>query len=156
MTAPFPPIRRGPIRESRSLNPEDAARAIELVKQAVQFFRAGEPIVHPDHIDVPVMYLDFAIDRVHYDPRTGNPAPKGGPPHCEPSAAGDRGAKERIDEILKEAYVLEGAEFREPEDCWVVPVAWKNFIILHVRVSADGKELIPDYPLTEEVRRYGR
>ena len=152
MGAPFPPIRRTPERKSRILKPEGAEKAVGLVRQALPFFRAGEPIVHPDHVDVPVLYLDFAIDRVHYDPRTGNPSPKGTPPHTEPCA---EGAREKIDEILKEARVLEGAEFREPEDCWVVPVAWKSFIILHVRVSADGSELIPDYHLTEEVRRHG-
>ncbi|ACS33753.1 Conserved hypothetical protein [Thermococcus gammatolerans EJ3] len=138
--------------KSRILKPEEAEKAVELVRQALSFFRAGEPIVHPDHVDVPVLYLDFAIDRVHYDPRTGNPSPKGAHPHTEPRA---EGARERIDEVLKEAHVLEGAEFREPEDCWVVPVAWKSFIILHVRVSADGSELIPDYHLTQEVRRHG-
>ena len=152
MSAPFPPIRRTSERKSRVLKPEDAEKAVELVRQALPFFRAGEPIVHPDHVDVPVLYLDFAIDRVHYDPRTGNPSPKGAPPHTEPRADD---ARERIDDVLKEAHVLEGAEFREPEDCWVVPVAWKSFIILHVRVSADGSELIPDYHLTEEVRRHG-
>ncbi|AFL96044.1 hypothetical protein CL1_1848 [Thermococcus cleftensis] len=153
MSAPFPPIRRVPARESGPLKPEDAGRAIALVREALPLFRAGEPILHPDHVDVPVMYLDFAIDRVHYDPRTGTPAPKGAPPHCRPSL---EGAKERVEAILKEARVVDAAEFREPEDCWVVPVAWETFIILHVRVSADGKELVPDYPLTEEVRRYGR
>ena len=152
MNAPFPPIRRGPLRESRTLKPEDAQRAIELVKEALPFFRAGEPIVHPDHVDVPVLYLDFAIDRVHYDPRTGNPSPKGAPPHTEPSP---EGARESVENALKEARVLDGAEFREPEDCWVVPVAWRGFIIFHVRVSRDGKELIPDYHLTKEVRRHG-
>lgn len=152
MSAPFPPIRRPPVRESRVLKPEEAEKAIELVKQALPFFRAGEPIVHPDHVDVPVLYLDFAIDRVHYDPRTGNPSPKGAQSHTNPSP---EGAKERVDEALKEAKTLPGAEFREAEECWVVPVAWKSFIILHVRVSADGSELIPDYHLTEEVRRHG-
>ncbi|WP_297506532.1 hypothetical protein [Thermococcus sp.] len=152
MNAPFPPIRRGPLRESRALKPEDAQKAIELVKEALPLFRAGKPIIHPDHVDVPVLYLDFAIDRVHYDPRTGNPSPKGAPPHTEPSP---EGARESVENALKEARVLDGAEFREPEDCWVVPVAWRGFIILHARVSRDGKELIPDYHLTEEVRRHG-
>jgi len=152
MNAAFPPIRRAPIGESRILKQEDAKKAIELVKQALPFFRAGEPIVYPDHVDVPVLYLDFAIDGIHYDPRTKSPRPKGAPYHGEPSTGG---ARERVDEILGEARVIEGAEFREPEDCWIVPVAWKSFIILHVRVSADGSELIPDYHLTEEVRRHG-
>jgi hypothetical protein len=154
MTAPFPPIRREPRTEDRPLKPEDGKKAVELVREALPFFRVGEPITHPDHIDVPVFYLDFAIDRIHYDGKAKSPRPKGAPPHG--SAAANPGeAREVIERALKEARVLDAAEFREPEDCWVVPVAWKSFIILHVRVSREGEELIPDYGLTEEVRRYG-
>ncbi len=153
MPAPFPPIKGSPPRESRVLNNEDAKRAIELVRQAIPFFRAGEPLLRADHVDVPVMYMDFAIDCIHYDPRTRNPAPKGAPPH---GAMEYEDARDRIDEVIGDSEVLDGAEFREPEDCWVVPVAWEGFIIFHVRVSADGSELIPDYHLTEEVRRHGR
>jgi len=159
MTAPFPPIRRGPPGESRRLSMENAAKAVELVKEALKFFRAGTPIVHHGpalHVDVPVLYLDFAIDRVHYDPRTSTPSPKGNPVHVED--VGDvkpEDVMDVIDRVLGESRVVEACEFREPEDCWVVPVAWKSFIIMHVRVSLDGSELIPDYGLTEEVRRHG-
>nr|QEK14175.1 hypothetical protein FPV09_02535 [Thermococcus aciditolerans] len=65
-----------------------------------------------------------------------------------------RWAVHRIPTLKDEAF-KKNVTFREPENCWVVPVAWKSFIILHVRVSADEKELIPDYGLTEEVRRHG-
>ncbi len=56
--------------------------------------------------------------------------------------------------VLREARVIDAAEFREPEDAWVVSLAWKYIIIAHIRVSSDGGELIPDYGLTEEVRRH--
>jgi len=127
---------------------------VELVREALLFFRAGEPIIHPDHVDVPVFYLNFAIDRVHYDEKAKVPRPKGVPSHGS-TAVNPREAREVIERVLKEARVLDAVEFREPEDCWVVPVAWKSFIILHVRVSREGEELIPGYDLTEGVRRYG-
>ncbi|WP_297438063.1 hypothetical protein [Thermococcus sp.] len=154
MTAPFPPIRREPRAEDISLKPEDGRKAVELVRGALPLFRAGEPIAHPDHVDVPVFYLDFAIDMIHYDGKTKMPRPRGAPPHGS-AAVNRREAREVVDRVLKEARVLDAAEFREPEDCWVVPIAWKSFIIFHVRVSREGEELIPDYGLTEEVRRYG-
>lgn len=81
MTAPFPPIRGEPRVAYRPLKPEDGKKAVELVREALLFFRAGEPIIHPDHVDVPVFYLNFAIDRVHYDEKAKVPRPKGVPSH---------------------------------------------------------------------------
>ena len=71
MTASFPPIRREPRVDYRPLKPEDGKKAVELVREALLFFRAGEPIIYPDHVDVPVFYLNFAIDRVRYDENWG-------------------------------------------------------------------------------------
>ncbi|NJE61172.1 hypothetical protein [Thermococcus sp. 21S7] len=152
-----PPIMRRPDRW-RELTPELAERAVETVKNALPFFTAGTPIVHHTphgiHVDVPVMYLSFAVDRVHYNPETKTPAPKGLPPESEAVEVNLEEVRERVQALLGELSVLSGAEFHA-EDFWVVPVAWKSFIILHVRVSADGKEIVPDYGLTEEVRRHG-
>lgn len=151
-----PPIRRMPV--PRELTPEVAETAIETVKNALPFFTAGMPIIHHTphgvNIDIPVMYLNVAIDRLHYDPKTESPLPKG-LPGVECGEIDPVRVKDRAREILKGLRVLEAAEFRKPENCWVVPVAWRSFIVLHVRISADGKELIPDYRLMEEVMRYG-
>ncbi len=159
MTAPFPPIRRGPPGESRVVSVEDARRAVKIVGEALKFFTPGAPIVHRGpmiHVDVPVLYLDFAIDRIHYDVRVSQPSPKGNPAHSpDVRDINTEEIMRRTEEVLAESRVLRACEFREPEDCWIVPVAWKSFIIMHVRVSADGSELIPDYGLTEEVRRHG-
>ena len=81
MSTPFPPIRREPRVEYRPLRPEDDKKAVELVRGTFFFFRAGEPIIHPTHVDVPVFYLNFAIDRAHYDERTKVLRPKGAPSH---------------------------------------------------------------------------
>jgi len=152
MPGPLPPIRSFSSR-AEPPSEENAEKAVELVKEALPFFRPGKPIERPDGVDIPVLYLDFAIDRMHFDPRSGTPLPKGFPGHFGNFERFR--VEERAEEVLKELKVIEACEFRGPEDCWVVPLAWKSFIVLHVRVSRDGGELIPDYPLTEEVRRHG-
>ncbi len=155
---PLPPIKgkREPV--VKPLNFDSLNKAISTAKAALQFFTAGVPIIRRGpkgdvHVDVPVMYMDFAIDRIHYDPYSETPSPKGRPV----GAWGDvdsREIREIIESILKEAYVIEAAEFREPENAWIIPVAWNKIIIMHIKVSYDGEELVPDYGLTEEVRRH--
>ncbi len=147
-----------PIREKRpkEIKLEFVERAISTAKEALKLFTAGIPIVKGAkeiHVDVPVMYLNFAIDRIHYDPQSNMPSPKGRPVRalCEVNI---KEIRKKIDEVLKECYAVEAAEFREPEDAWIIPIAWRKLIIMHVKVSYDGMELIPDYGLTEEVRRY--
>ncbi|HII61323.1 hypothetical protein [Pyrococcus horikoshii] len=148
---PFPPFHSKPC--DRVVEVENAEKAIKLVRNALPLFRVGKPLIKPDGVDVPILYLNFAIDRLHYDPKKERPLPKGCP---RSSRAGEVGEiEEKVEKILEEAKILPAAEFREPENCWIVPVAWKSFIILHIRVSADGKEIIPDYRLTEEIRRHG-
>ncbi len=155
-----PPIRGGwGRRRPEGLNPELIVKAVETVKAALPLFTAGPPIIRSGpagevHADVPVMYMDFAIDRVHYDPYVKAPSPKGRPVRAWGVRVDPQEARQVIESALKEAVVIEAAEFRDPEDAWAVPVAWRGMIIMHVKVSYDGRELIPDYGLTEEVRRY--
>ncbi len=59
-----------------------------------------------------------------------------------------------MEKVLRELRVIDAVEFREPENAWIAPLAWNYIIIAHIKVSYDGNELIPDYGLTEEVRRY--
>ncbi len=151
-----PPIgRKEPITE---LDLNSVSKAIETVKKAAQFFTAGIPIVRRGpageiHVDVPVMYMDFAVDRIHYDPVSKMPSPKGRPV----GVYGDINPEEvrrEVEGILREIQVIEAAEFREPERAWVIPVVWNRLIVMHVKVSQDGGEIVPDYGLTEEVRRH--
>ncbi len=54
------------------LNIENASKAIEAVKQALRFIESGPPIMHYGsrgeiHVDIPLMYHGYALDRIHYD-----------------------------------------------------------------------------------------
>jgi len=157
---PPPPPVRPPTRWARAIDPTMARRAIETVKNALPYMVFGPPLIHRGpagdvHVDVPLMYHEFALDRVHYDPVSKAPSPKGRPVHVWGGIQVDPNEVSRImEEVLRELRVIEAAEFREPEDAWVVPLAWRTYIVAHIRVSSDGTQLIPDYPLTAEVQRY--
>jgi len=82
------------------------------------------------------------------------PSPKGRPIRAFKESISREEVANVMDSIIRELKVLEGAEYREPERAWIVPLAWGPYIVAHVRVSSEGNEIIPDYGLTEEVRRY--
>ncbi len=133
--------------------------AIEVVRDVLKFVVVGPPIIHMAprgevHIDVPLMYQGFALDRVHFDPEAMAPSPKGRPAMARVRPPSEAEVREVMEEVLEGLVVLEGAEFREPEWCWAVPVAWEHMIIAHIKVSAETGEVVPDYGLTQEVMRH--
>jgi len=132
-------------------------QAIDTAKQAMAFFTVGNPIIHEVlhnymHLDVPILYMSFVIDAIHYDPVADMPSPKGRA-LVEYRNIKPEKIKSSVENIIHSATVVEAVEFREPESAWVVPVMWNNMIIMHIKVSYDGKELVPDMHLTEEVMR---
>ncbi len=133
--------------------------AIELVKKATSDFFVGNPwkkIHHHRRIEVkvPLMYNGFVLDLIHFDPISFTVLPKGIPGVMgEPGITIDlEKVKEKTEEAIRNLVVLSGVEFREPEDAWVVPAAYNHLIIAHIRVSADGTALMPDYHATTEMR----
>lgn len=107
-----------------------------------------------NHVDVPIMYNGFALDRIHFDPLSMRPLPKGKPGVKGAQRVREEEVRKAAQEILSELRVLDAAEFRDPESAWAVPVAWRHLIVAHIKVSYDGGELVPDYGLTGEVMRY--
>lgn len=158
---PPPPIRGPPGREPPPISLENAKRAIETVKAALSYITATVLARRGPAgdicIDIVLLYHGFALDRVHYDPLTNTPSPKGRPAclhsYSVPDVAEAR-AQELARSLPSELWVVEATEYRAPERVWIVPLAWRNYLVAHIKVSSDGAELVPDYRLTEEVRRY--
>lgn len=152
----MPPPVKGRPRRVPPISKEQAERAIETVKEILPLLTAGPPLIRggPDgwHVDIPLMYQGYALDRIHLDTDKMEPSPKGRPPRSR--EAPPNVIKERVEDIVGELRVLDAAEYREPERCWAVPLAWGPYLVAHVKVSSDGREVVPDYGLTEEVRRY--
>jgi len=151
-----PLIRRGEVG-GFALKPEEAVIAIETAKAALSLAEPGPIITHRGprgevHYDIPIMYQGFALDRIHYDPWAKAPLPRG-MPHPKPQRGEVEVDKDTITAIFSELRILDAAEFREPERAWAIPVAWKSFLVAYIKVDIGGREIVPDYPLTEEVAR---
>ncbi len=155
-----PPIHDDPLHKAtQPIDYRNALVAVETVKNALKFIQVGLPIIRRGlmgevHIDVPIMYQGFALGRIHYDPYAKLPSPKGRPVRVLGISISSEEVRNTMEAIIKEVYVIEACEYREPESAWVVPLAWSSIIIAHIKVSSDGREIIPDYGLTEELRRY--
>ena len=149
---PGPPLKK---EASKFISQEMAAKAVETVRVLVNYIVPGPLLVHhhPDglSIDVPVMYNGVALDRLHYDLSLQGFSPKGRPARVLVDSFDAGSVESRVRELFGELRVVDAAEFREPEDCWVVPLAWGSFIVAHIRVSRDGGEVVPDRGLTAEV-----
>lgn len=155
---PPPPVRGGPGRPIRSIDYGLAEAAIEAVKAALPYVYVGPPLIRVGpaggvHVDVPLMYHDYALDHVHYDPYARAPSPKGRPVRVWGVEVREEEVRKVMEEVLREARVVDAVEYREPEDAWAVPLAWRHIIIAHVKVTYDASQLVPDYGLTGEVRR---
>lgn len=88
---------------------------------------------------------------LHFSPEDGSLLPKGlhalsvGRPEVSELV------EKQLEMIVSEVTVLDGAEFREPEFCWMVPVAHRGRIVAHLRVTADGTSVIADKKAKEEL-----
>lgn len=138
------------------INTDKALKAIETVKKLLSLLSIGPLCIHRGprgelHIDVPLMYDGIALDRIHYDPIADAFSPKGRPVHVQVTSINEEEIRARASEMLKELRVIDAVEYREPEKCWVVPIAWKNFIVAHIKVDHEGEEIVPDYGLTVEI-----
>ena len=156
MTSP-PPVRDR--ISSVGVDYGNAVRAIETVRDALKYMEIGIPIIHRGprgevHVDVPLMYHGYALDRIHYDPYVNTLSPKGRPVRARGVEVKEDHVREVMEKVLRELRVIDAVEFREPENAWIVPLAWNHIIIAHIKVSYNGNELIPGYGLTGEVRRY--
>ncbi len=153
----MPPPIKGHSRGSPPISREEAERAIETVREILHLLVAGPALVRggPEgwHVDVPVMYQGYALDRIHLDVDKMEPSPKGRPARSSREVDPNE-IRGKAEEIVSELRVVDAAEYREPEKCWVVPLAWGPYLVAHVKISSDGREVVPDYGLTEEVRRY--
>ncbi len=65
-------------------------------------------------------------------------------------------AEARLKEMPQQITVLDGAEFREPESCWTIPMAHQGRIVGHLKVSSDGSKILPDRKATEDLKRIKR
>lgn len=150
----------GPIRESKfNIDEQKAKKAIRTVVEILRFLSFYHPIIkrHPrDELTVllPLMYNGYALDRIYFDPDKKRFLPKGKAHIPFYADLNLKDVKETAESLLREIRVIDAVEIRLPEKAWAVPIAWRSYIVAHIKVDEEGSNVIPDYPLTEEIRRH--
>ncbi len=161
-TAPPPP--GGPPVPPATLPPDflkKAPQAVETAKAARTLFTpgpvwimkapAGEVVVK-----AAILYRGVAVGALEFSPVDGALLPKGYRIRVYNATVSIEQIKRDLPGIMTRLLVLNGAEYREPEACWVVPLAVDGNIVAHVKVYYDGVHIVPDYPVDQEMRAYGR
>ncbi len=101
---------------------------------------------------VALLYRDVAVAALEFDPQSGQILPKGYHPRTFEAHLSPEKVRALAAQILPRLVVLNGAEFRAPESCWVVPLAFKGLLVAKLKIYYDGIHVLPDYPLESERR----
>src|SRR5271170_2697767 len=143
--------------KNRAYNtPENAMRAVATCRACLRALLPGKAwsnrAPHGEHeIKGVLMYEGKAVSLLHFSPEDGSLLPKG----LHALSLGKSDAlpivEARLKQIPQEISVLDGAEFREPESCWAVPIAHQGRIVGHLKVSADSNRILPDRKATDEL-----
>ncbi len=136
--------------------PENAIKSVDTCRNSLHSLAPGAVWSHLTHHGDFDLKGSFKIAGeivlvLHFSPQDGSILPKGlhglgrGEPGIVPLV------EKKLEQIKAEFFVLDGAEFREPESCWAIPIAYQGRIIGHMKVSADGKKILRDKKATEEL-----
>ncbi len=153
--APLPP----PRMQQQKL--DNAPIAVATVKEAKMHFSAGKiwSITAPrgeEELKAAVLYDKMAVAILHFNQTDGSLLPLGVRPAVYGVTSSIGEIKRNLPEIVRNLVVLQGAEYREPESSWIVPLAYHGMIVAHIKVYADGIHIVPDYPANQEMQTYGR
>ncbi len=135
-----------------------AVKAITHVKEVLKYLTIAKPLIHytphgEGEVNIPLIYNGYGLDRIHFDPYNMVFSPKGRPVHFYGLKIDPEEIYRVAKKYFSEVVVIEAAEYRDPENAWIIPLAWRNLIIAHVKVDYNGEELIPDPGLTGELSR---
>ena len=153
-----PPLPPG-INELPSL--ENAGRAVGMAERTVRLIKPGKIWIRTGPageivFKVALLYQGRCVSTLEFDPETGSLLPKGFHSFRFKPSVTKQKVGEILPGILENLHVLRGAEYRDRELAWSVPLAVQDVIVACLKVSRDGTHIIPDYPAEQEMQAYGR
>jgi hypothetical protein len=141
----------------RVLNtPENAGKAIAAARANISHLVGGRAWRHRTPHGANEVKGALTLDNapvvvLHFSPEDGSVLPKGLHGLTEGRADIIELVETRLKDAAQQLTVLDGAEFREPESCWAVPIAHQGRIVAHVKISSDGTRILPDKKAAEEL-----
>lgn len=150
-----------PSKENRkALNtPENAMKAVEAGRACLQSLQPGavwkHKAPHGFEIKGALTLNNSPVVVINFSPEDGSVLPKGLHGYSEGTAEVIALIKNGLGDFPAKLSVLAGAEFREPESCWAVPLVVDGRIVAHIRVSSDGSNILPDKPAIDQIQKEG-
>ncbi len=159
--APAPEVTPQAVPQQIEPIDKTANRAIETALQVLKRSKAGTvwSSATPDGrtlIKAALLYENRIVCEIHLDTSGKRVLPAGFNGSATGAATDLKTARITLSRILKNLRILEGAEYREPERAWAVPVSYSGMIVGFIKVSRDGVYVIPDYPAELESGRLPR
>ncbi len=157
----LPPTPTASLSEIQQNLPGNIVKAVATARKAKVYLKPGKVwvITGPRgeaEVKAAITYDGVAVAVIRFNPQNGDVLPLG----VHPITFGVKPTLEIIKRTLPSIVggleVLNGAEYREPENVWVVPLAYKEMIVAHLKIFADGIHVVPDYPANQEMRVYGK
>jgi len=139
----------------------NASIAVATAKKAKEYLTAGKiwTMTGPrgeTEVKAAILYEGTAVAVLHFNPTDGTLLPLGVHPAMIATAAQIENIRSNLPTIIRSLEVLNGAEYREPESAWIVPLAYNGMIVAHLKIYVDGIHIMPDYPANQEMQLYGR
>ncbi|NPA25270.1 MAG: hypothetical protein GXO34_05545 [Deltaproteobacteria bacterium] len=103
-----------------------------------------------------VLYQGSVVAVLHFNPLNGEILPLGMRPPVCPETPQINMVKAKLATIVQGLKILPVAQFREPEASWVFPLTCDSKIVAYLKVYCDGIHIVPDYPMIQEMARFGR
>ena len=160
---PPPPSQVAP--QPQIVNPfnqlNNAVLAVNTAKKVKAYLTAGKIWTKigrrgETEIKAAILYEGVVVAVLHFNPIDGSVLPLGLHPIANRMVISIENIREKLPAIIHALEVLNGAEYREPESVWVIPLAYKSMIVAHLKIYIDGIHIVPDYPANQEMQLYGK
>jgi len=141
--------------------PEGAVRAVERAKQAIHLIKPGKVWILKGPageivLKAGLIYQGRCVSTLEFDPETGALLPVGYHSFYLGTAISRQKVEQSLAGILGNLRSLDGVEYAERESAWRVPLVVHDMIVAHLKISRDGRRILPDYPAEQEMRAYAR
>jgi len=145
---------------------KNASLAVTTAQKAKKYLMPGKvwSRVGPRgevEIKAAIIYDGIAVSILHFNSSDGMLLPLGIHPveiGVSPQVIERviKNVKRNLPAIVNSLKILNGAEYREPESVWRIPLAYKDMIVAHLKIYVDGIHIVPDYPANQEMQAYGK
>ncbi len=157
----LPPPPSGPLSGIQQNLSRNAVTAVATAKKVKAYLTPGNVWIMTAprgeiEVKAAIIYNGMAVAVLHFNPKDGALLPLGIHPRAFGVNPPLETIKRNLPSIVGELDVLNGAEYREPENAWIVPLAYKKMIVAHLKLYIDGIHVIPDYLANQEMRAYNK